>query len=58
MQLGNLEFVLVGEVQNLDVLAYVLVTLHTPMKYLNPLLDAKFMAKTICSTILEKMERR
>ena len=58
MQLGNLEFVLVGELQNLDVLAYVLVTLHTPMKYLNPLLDAKFMAKTICSTILEKMERR
>ena len=58
MQLGNLEFILVGEVQNLDVLAYLLVTLHTPMKYLNPLLGAKFKAKTICNTILEKMERR
>lgn len=58
MQLDNLEFVLVGEAQNLDVLACVLVTLHMPMKYLKPLLDAKFKAKTICNTISKKMERR
>ena len=60
INLGKLELVPVGVVNNIDLFLVVLGCKQgsLPMKYLGLLLGAKFKDKTIWNPILEKMEKR